>query len=913
MTDSFYKYWGKAGEGDDFHLLVYHSLDVAGVGKIYCLKNESFTKFMSERLKLSEEGFIQIFCFFLSLHDLGKFSESFQNLRSTIREMWWEKSHKEYIERHDTLGWWIWKALLEKRIVEKLGLAGPDDECLTKWFSIWAKIVVGHHGSPTDRVASNGKYLRHLKKFAGNADYLSIQTWFDVVFELFGVESIIKNSYSSWGNDEKQIDDFKKASWELEGVVILCDWLGSNSDVFTYVKDEISISDYWENCLKKADHYISNLNVLPSPVNKNLNFETLFPDFANSGTPLQNKLNSIDLKPIPQCWILEDVTGAGKTEAALILAGRLISMGLGEGIFIGLPTMATTNGMFERMLECYQRFYSVPQKASITLAHGAKHLSESFGRVLEAGKKIEEGYSENITAQCADWFADSSKKSLLADVGVGTIDQALLSILPIKHQSLRKLGLARKILIVDEIHAYDVYMQQLLKKLLRSHAQSGGSAILLSATLTKKMRENLLSSYFEEQSEIDEPLELEKDEYPLVSAIGVQGEEAFAVEEAVETREEVKRTVKVELQSSIESVIKIVEDHIAEGHCVCWVRNTVGEAMEAYGLGQKIKGLKNDHLHLFHSRFCMGDRIEIESEVLNYFGKNSDHAKRNGRLLIATQVVEQSLDLDFDVMISDLAPIDLLIQRAGRLQRHKRDPHGNRSNDSKETIKRIPAVLHVYGPEPNIEPYSNWYKDVFKGASYVYTNVQQLWDTHQILKEKGKIQMPEMAREMIEGVYGDKVCLEVFERQVLEFEGGKSLENARGVTASLKLNYGYSIESSDLWIEEEQAKTRLGEEQQTVFLAVIKDQKVRPFFDGKFAWDLSSLKIRSGQIEQICVCEEEQKIIDEVRSQNRRVRANDLIIPLIESERVWKARGIKGNQSLEVIYDKKLGFRIEKV
>ena len=208
----------------------------------------------------------------------------------------------------------------------------------------------------------------------------------------------------------------------------------------------------------------------------------------------------------PQLFILEDVTGAGKTEAALVLTHRLLSAGLADGLYVALPTMATANAMYQRLGEVYRRFYENSALPSLILAHGARDLSDAFRKSVmlseneAADLNYEDGHKEqdqelSATAYCNAWLADNRKTALLAVVCVFTLYQALLAVLPARHQSLRLLGLGRKVLLVDEVHAYDSYMQRLLDALLEMHARQGGSVILLSATLPQTMREKLVAAF----------------------------------------------------------------------------------------------------------------------------------------------------------------------------------------------------------------------------------------------------------------------------------------------------------------------------------------------------------------------------------------------------------------------------------
>ena len=225
----------------------------------------------------------------------------------------------------------------------------------------------------------------------------------------------------------------------------------------------------------------------------------------------------------------------------------------------------------------------------MALAQQAQPDSDYLTGALEDDQEL------SATAYCNAWLADSRKKALLADVGVGTLDQALLAVLPARHQSLRLVGLGRKVLLIDEVHAYDSYMQKLLAALLEAHARQGGSVILLSATLPQSMRETLVMA-FHSGLEQQPPSLSNPAAYPLATHTPAE-----TVEQAIDTRTEVKRTVKLQRLGSLDEVIAKIHQAADEGLCVCWIRNTVKAAWQSY---QDLldSGIPADRLSLFHSR-----------------------------------------------------------------------------------------------------------------------------------------------------------------------------------------------------------------------------------------------------------------------------------------------------------------------
>jgi CRISPR-associated endonuclease/helicase Cas3 len=264
------------------------------------------------------------------------------------------------------------------------------------------------------------------------------------------------------------------------------------------------------------------------------------------------------------------------------------------------------------------------------------------------------------------WFAANKKHGLLAPYGVGTIDQALLAVLQTKHVFVRLFGLAGKCVILDEVHAYDAYMTTLMERLLRWLAALGCPVVLLSATLPREKRLKLLRAYV--GKDLPEP---DDKPYPRVTSVAV-GDYRAEVRHA-EADPARARTVQLGWLGE-PALAEKLRQSLADGGCAVVIRNTVGLAQKTYVELRDALAADGIIVELFHARFPFGRRMAIENAVLKRFGKDGGPAERNKRVLVATQVVEQSLDLDFDVMVSDVAPVDLVLQRAGRLHRHDRGP-----------------------------------------------------------------------------------------------------------------------------------------------------------------------------------------------------------------------------------------------
>jgi CRISPR-associated endonuclease/helicase Cas3 len=889
-TPLYYRYWGKAkpdtdGEGAAYHLLPFHCLDVAAVGWHLLSPHKPLCQRLAKQLQVRTEWLRTFFVFCLVLHDLGKFARAFQGLRTGMSsELVKPNLRMTYSERHDSLGFCLWRDRLQKNLPFLLS----DDENGAEWLNRidpWLEIVTGHHGMPPKKTLRINEYFEDEDEQAALGFVQDVMALFLTEFD---VQPLTSKTFA------KQLQPI---SWQLAGIAVLADWLGSNQDHFGYHDKPQVLQSYWGDvALIKASRVIADLPVPPT-VSAFDCIDELFP-FIAEPTPLQRYAITEALSDQPQLFILEDVTGAGKTEAALVLAHRLMSEGLADGLYIALPTMATANAMYHRIGHVYRKFYQTGTEPSLTLAHGARDLNEAFQDSVALAVQSqtdadyltgnnEEDQELSATAYCNAWLADSRKKALLADIGVGTLDQALLAVLPARHQSLRLLGLGRKVLLVDEVHAYDSYMQKLLATLLEAHARQSGSVILLSATLPQNMRETLVAAFYQGLGEQAPALKYPA-QYPLATHAPAPPEK---VEQDIDTRTEVKRSVAIQRLCSEQEVIARIRQAIDSGQCVCWIRNTVKAARQSYQ-GLLDNGIPTKQMSLFHSRFAMNDRQAIENHTLALFGEQSSHAQRKGQILIATQVVEQSLDLDFDVMITDLAPIDLIIQRAGRLRRHARDAHGNRIRQAGKQDQRGVPVLYLYSPEATDDAGADWLKPDHAGTQAVYPHIGQLWLTAKCLFESGQFTMPEDARTLIEDVYsGRRLYPETLEEASYSAEGKSMSQKSMADLNALKLNKGYTRSSGD-WDEETKIPTRLTEEETvSVALAIIENGQLEPYAKSeRYAWALSTVKVpeREWKKAQQQIPAHLQAMVEALKTEQKTLRWLE-ILPLEDGQLIYSS------------------------
>lgn len=884
----YYRYWGKAQPGQPgsgFHRLVYHMLDTGAVCKEFLAHDRIIVRSIAQSTGFAETTIRSVLPFLVTLHDLGKFAESFQDLRgdlvSTLKT---SRPQATYSIRHDRMGYMFWSDLLSRSSWDdRWPLASVEDP--SDWdFDVyrdaldpWWRGVTGHHGVPPGLSA----YKPASQSFSPEARVDALQ----FVRDLLNLLDPVPLSFRDAASAEPAL---VASAWSVAGLVVLCDWIGSNQAYFNYRQEIVPLDVYWAGALTSARMAIEMTGVLPKRPSSVGGMRGLFPTIAEP-SPLQRHVEVMPAAEGPRLVIAEEVTGSGKTEAAIVLAHRWILEGLADGLFVALPTMATADAMFRRLESTPARLYTGGPPASIVLTHSARHLDDS------------------ASDHCTLWLADHRKKALLAQVGVGTVDQALLAVLPAKHNVLRLLGLQRSVLIVDEVHAYDAYVSRILERLLEFHAALGGSAILLSATLPRSMRQRYIDAF---AKGLGTPrISVREDAYPLLTEAGP----GRLTETALETRRHSRRSVGVSFLETAADAAALIERAANQGKAVCWIRNSVNDAIEAFeSLRDRIG---EESVTLFHARFMMGDRRHKEDAVMSRFGPRSGRAERAGRVVVATQVVEQSLDLDFDVMVSDLAPIDLLVQRAGRLHRHSRDEQGAPIDGSD---RRESPVLNILAPPWSDEPPAGWLHGTLPRTARVYGHAGQLWLSMKILRERDQIALPDEARLLIESVYGEDAWDQVPEglRAASErFEGEQRAKSSVAGFNTLVVSDGFRSTPTH-WIEDTVTPTRLSEPTTTVRLAIERAGAVAPLFDHPaHSWEMSQLSVRSAQVAKrvtgTAEAEERLRVAEETM-RDRGKWSVTIVVQPAESG-AWRGTAENANGGrVELRYDSRTGLVVQK-
>ena len=487
----------------------------------------------------------------------------------------------------------------------------------------------------------------------------------------------------------------------LLGIVIMADWIAS-SELFSDAEDWFQTGNGQEDALRRIHQFLGVSGLLTQHIAFQPDFTSVWPDIPRNGLRgLQEETESLFINQDERfsLLLLEAPMGEGKTEAGVYAAVQMAQQWGKEGFYIGLPTAATSNQMVGRM-----RLFLKAQQPSTTvrLLHSTAWLVDEQGS-LPRFQTEEERFA-------ASWLLPM-RRGLLSNYAVGTVDQAMMSVLLVKYGALRLLGLAGKVLIIDELHAYDVYMSEILQRLLEWCKALKIPVVLLSATLTPEKKRQMLSPF------TSQPLE---QVYPAVTAITESGKVLINKVNKTEKRYTLGITLCT-IRHQTEKIAELAIRHTEQGGCICVLLNTVQQAQDVY---RAVRALRYDgKVLLFHARFPVERRDEIERECIRLFGKDKSNRPEKA-ILISTQVVEQSLDVDFDGMMTAIAPIDLLLQRAGRVFRHDetKRPEGY---DRPELQVLIPETVGDYQQD-----------------EYVYPKCLLNQSIH-LLREKKQIQVPE--------------------------------------------------------------------------------------------------------------------------------------------------------------------------
>lgn len=735
--------WGKTSP---YEALYSHSDKTAQVMEILAEFMPEKFRVIAEHLGIEPEESVRLAGYLAGVHDIGKAVPVWQGQPHA------PEKHSRFYENHPEL-------------------LNPDDFALCKGYRhekggfqilyrIWRETEV----FADDRIRNNLAaivHTHHQKKNYGHHDPMGTtrakcggncpDEW---IKSQKGIESFYRKRYHI---DQIVIrgGDMDVPCMILSGMLIIADWMASSLGGKAY-DTEADRKAFRET----VRAYLKNMGIRPGRLMPD-DFRDMWP-WIREMRPLQKEISVIAEQEPPVLTIIEDSMGAGKTEASLFLANRIMNLTSRSGVYIALPTSATANQMHQRVDELLDRF----DLHGSRLLHGTAWLSAS---------------ADEDELSDAEKFLAPTRMGLFAPYGVGTIDQIVMGILKTKYGNLRISGIADKVLIIDEVHAYDAYMSEELQILLHWCKAMKVPVIMLSATLPFEKRREYISAFSDGLTK--------ESGYPRITTIGRSGE---VNEVTIDVKDQKKQysISTAPILNDEDAIVRLALDTVRCGGTLCLNVNTVSRAVS---LAKKLDSLETDiDIHLFHSQYTLARRQEIEEECIRLFGKDTSRRPKKD-ILVATQVVEQSLDIDFDYYITDICPVDLVLQRLGRQFRHK---------GTRRPCSQAKAVVLV--PE----------KSGDYGSSKLIYMEYLLDKTKELLEETTEIIVPDDIQGMVDSVYCGDPELESERKTFLEMI--MKNEVSKGVTAITALKppqkyfqFGKLLQREELL--ETEASSRLAE------------------------------------------------------------------------------------------------------
>lgn len=718
------------GAVSGWHPLVDHMIDVAAcferLSSCHSIRR-AMEKAAGRKLDERDIARLSVLVF---LHDLGKANSGFQAKRWKSRyeiPKEWPLHAGHGIEAvrlfYETLA----RQPIES-LIEKVCLWGNASESLMI-------ASISHHGRPIKK-DNPGDWNRNIwKKVTGTYDPA-------VVLQDIGnrVLDLYPQTFEPGG---EPLPDAPAFGHLFAGLVQLADWLGSDTNFFPFSKIG---EDRAVTAREKARKAIAVIGLDADDWRSKLN--AFAPNFADTfgipkPHPIQAAMSDGNLGPLV---ILESETGSGKTEAALWRFVYLFRAGLVDSLYFALPTRVAASQVYNRVQAAIRNIW--PENPPLTIRALPGYVNADGGDVkqLPDFKVLWSDIPEDEKAP-QRWAAESAKRFLAAPIAVGTIDQALLGALQVRHAHMRHAMLSRSFLVVDEVHASDPYMTVLLEHLLKAHLNNGGHALLLSATLGSSARNRYLALAPGVKRPQAKSMALETAcavPYPAIS-----DQNKTRAVEGTGTAKRVTWTTH-DIIDAPDKVAALAIDAVKLGAKVLVIRNTVPTAIATLkaieqGIPDKAWLFKVNCIPtLHHSRFSRQDRPVMDKAVEAQLGKNRP---AGACVVVGTQTLEQSLDIDADVLITDLCPMDVLLQRVGRLHRHCRP-------DTARPEKFQTAQAWVLTPAGHdLEPLlakSKHGLGMFHNGGGVYTDLRVLEATRALLVGKPTVSIPADNRYLVE-------------------------------------------------------------------------------------------------------------------------------------------------------------------
>ena len=777
--------WGKFGDGESHHL-AHHCADVAACFE--ALTSLPVVRARLERaagtsLSSTHTARLAVLAF---LHDCGKLHPGFQ-AKGWPQGDWNDVRHGHVREGAAIFRCEAPETIARNLYLEKLIEWGVDEHLL---FS-----VLAHHGRPFEPDPVAGKRWRSVPQrgydpVAASAEIgAMIRRWFAAAFVVDG-ETL------------PATPDFQHL---LCGLVSLADWLGSTRDIFAFSSS--LDPDYMDEARRKARQAVAEIGLDVRHLRRLAAGRADFPTLTGGRQPRAQQQLVGDYPLEELLVILEAETGSGKTEAALWRFARLFEAGLVDSLYFALPTRAAAIQIQRRVNDAMKRLFGGGAPETVLAVPGYLKAGEAEGRRLpdwEVRWDDDDGADE--ARLLARWAAESAKRALAATIAVGTVDQAMLAALQVKHAHLRAAALSRSLLVIDEVHASDRYMTGVQTHLLRMHLGRGGHAMLMSATLGSVARARWLGRK-------RAPAFAEAVAAPYPAVWGRDGSVAHDGD-ASPTEKRVAPALVPSMAAEVAT--RLAVEAARAGARVLVIRNTVAVAIATFEAVRQagaedllLEAAGGPALH--HGRFAPEDRRLLDAAVEAAL---SPHDRRpGGRIVIGTQTLQISLDYDGDFLLTDLCPIDVLLQRIGRLHRHPIvRPDGF-----------VRARCHVMVPDEGFEPLLAWKPVNGLGAGRdgngIYPDVSGLELTRRLIEAHPEWILPAMNRFLVEGATHperiDALHAELGEDwsaywNTVYGKGMAEAGAAKGVF--LQIDKGFADKGVRFPDAEEQIRTRLGAE-----------------------------------------------------------------------------------------------------
>ena len=797
-----------------------------------------------EHLHLSLEDTRALVCWLAATHDMGKATPEFSGQLDARRD---ENLavYRQRIEQQDfefpedlvtpTSGLRCPHSKYSQSILIHL-LTSNIEGMQREVAETLASISGAHHGTPAEYLANSADLSNVILERLSPKWHAAWQELYDITLEHFGASSALQQLAQHGRTIPISVQ------FCITGFVIMSDWIASNPDFFPMgtfgsAEQEQRARIGWQ-ALGLEQRWIAALDTNPDTPAADL-YASRFGWSSPTLRPLQEVVvEAARSMQSGGMMCIEAPMGQGKTEAGLIAAEFLAQATGRTGVAFAAPTQATSNALFDRVIEWVKyQTNNVAQEHgepiephTMFLGHSKNRFNKSYEALSKAdifdesstsGRENDRKTLRPGTSLARHSWLSGTKKGLLSSFVVCTIDQVLMTALQARHVMLRYLGLASKVIIIDEVHAYDAYMSKYLSATLYWLGQMNAPVILMSATLPSATRDDLMKSYAEglkvrkkstsaskrnrfldlnaslsapqESSQNITPLDLD---YPVIHTLTAEDNgtpKKWKVEQPVEQTE-----IELKLiDDSPESVLNVLEPLANDHGCAAVICNTVGRAQEMHAFLSEQFG--EEHVILTHSRFTATHRAEQEELLVSKLGKKAHYSEADGEdssrphrlIVVGTQVIEQSLDLDFDVMITDFAPVDLVLQRMGRLHRH----------DSRSSSERTPAyrkpVCYVRG----VETFGSHDEapDFPRGSKAVYEPMILLSSYAQLLPhfDGEPIRIPADISPLVQKAYQENASgeipeawSEVYENAKQECEKGKEQAEVRAEGYLLRVPQG---------------------------------------------------------------------------------------------------------------------------